>query len=54
MRELTTFETREAAGGILPLIIALIGAVVASYTYDPIGGKKEGGDKGTDGGSSNP
>ena len=45
MRELTAFETRETAGGILPFLVALVASVVGSYIYDPIGPKKEGGEK---------
>ena len=45
MRELTTFETREAAGGFLPFLAAILAAVVGSYIYDPVGGKKEGSEK---------
>ena len=45
MRELTTFETRETAGGILPFLVAVVASVIGSYIYDPIGPKKEGGEK---------
>ena len=45
MRELTTFETRETAGGFLPFLVAIVAAVVGSYIYDPGGPKKEGGEK---------
>ena len=45
MRELTIFETREAAGGFLPFLVAVVAAVVSSYIYDPIGPKKEGSEK---------
>ena len=45
MRELTTFETRETAGGFLPVLVAIVAAVVSSYIYDPIAPKKEGSEK---------
>ena len=45
MRELTTFETRETAGGFLPFLVAIVASVIGSYIYDPVGPKKEGGEK---------
>ncbi len=51
MRELTTFETRETAGGFLPVLIAVAASIIGSYLYDPAGSKKEGGsDEKTDDG----
>ncbi len=45
MRELTMVETREAAGGVLPVLVALAAAVVGYYIYDPVAPKKkEGGE----------
>ncbi len=54
MRELTTFEARETAGGFLPFLVAIVAAVVSSCTYDPIGPKKDGGENEGDGSSANP
>ncbi len=48
MRELTVFETRETAGGIFPIVIALVASVVGHYIYDPAGPKKGGGEKESD------
>ena len=45
MRELTTVEARETAGGILPFLVAVVAAVIGSYIYDPAGPKKEGSEK---------
>ena len=41
MRELTMVETREAAGGVLPVLVALAAAVVGRYIYGPVAPKKE-------------
>ena len=45
MRELTTVEARETAGGILHFLVAVVAAVIGSYIYDPAGPKKEGSEK---------
>ena len=45
MRELTTFETRETAGGMFPFVVAIVASLVGSYLYDPVGPRKEGGEK---------
>lgn len=44
MRELTMFETQETAGGVVPVLAALVVAVVGRYIYDPVAPKKEGGE----------
>lgn len=33
MRELTASETRETAGGIVPIIAAVLASMIASRTY---------------------
>ena len=48
MRELTVFETRETAGGLIPIVIALVASVAGYYIYDPVGPKKGGGEKESD------
>ena len=47
MRELTTLEARETAGGLLPVLATILVSIIGSCTYDPIARKKEDSDSDT-------